>query len=425
MNDIKIDDKMKRALDLFSSFDIELQEKTLNNIKNRSNEYYYATFHNNFYDNLSENEKTFFLDKISDIYKISFETEEESKSFCSIINEIFNIKQKENLLNALNNIDITDFPEEIKRARSLLLGGYSEKTREKIKSNIKFEVTEFKHNRNKDSAESFLNVLKETSTPEEVDIFYNIITSKKEIKNSTKKIQRMIEVLSSYPDDVKNLLIISLEPLVKKFEFNANENKTILKNNDTINLITDEEIYNKFVKSFNNLDVEKQNRIILSGYLDGLKYDSLDIELFKLTDELKKMNLDLRIKINDNILKPHIDKNGLKKVHLSNTELEETKVLSNKINSLDYKEKRALCLKEINKIDLTEPKLIELYEKISELNVYQRFIVLDNILQDMKTTLHEDKAQKIPNSNNLFEKIKNKLFGSEINNEKNNNGPKI
>ena len=41
-----------------------------------------------------------------------------------------------------------DFPEEIKRARSLLLGGYSEKTREKIKSNIKFEVTEFKHNRN-------------------------------------------------------------------------------------------------------------------------------------------------------------------------------------------------------------------------------------------------------------------------------------
>ena len=319
MNDIKIDDKMKRALDLFSSFDIELQEKTLNNIKNRSNEYYYATFHNNFYDNLSENEKTFFLDKISDIYKISFETEEESKSFCSIINEIFNIKQKENLLNALNNIDITDFPEEIKRARSLLLGGYSEKTREKIKSNIKFEVTEFKHNRNKDSAESFLNVLKETSTPEEVDIFYNIITSKKEIKNSTKKIQRMIEVLSSYPDDVKNLLIISLEPLVKKFEFNANENKTILKNNDTINLITDEEIYNKFVKSFNNLDVEKQNRIILSGYLDGLKYDSLDIELFKLTDELKKMNLDLRIKINENILKPHIDKNGLKKVHLSNT----------------------------------------------------------------------------------------------------------
>ena len=199
------------------------------------------------------------------------------------------------------------------------MGGYSEKTREKIKSNIKFEVTEFKHNRNKDSAESFLNVLKETSTPEEVDIFYNIITSKKEIKNSTKKIQRMIEVLSSYPDDVKNLLIISLEPLVKKFEFNANENKTILKNNDTINLITDEEIYNKFVKSFNNLDVEKQNRIILSGYLDGLKYDSLDIELFKLTDELKKMNLDLRIKINENILKPHIDKNGLKKVHLSNT----------------------------------------------------------------------------------------------------------
>ena len=60
MNDIKIDNKMKRALDLFSSFDIELQEKTLNNIKNRSNEYYYATFHNNFYDNLSENEKTFF-----------------------------------------------------------------------------------------------------------------------------------------------------------------------------------------------------------------------------------------------------------------------------------------------------------------------------------------------------------------------------
>ena len=99
--------------------------------------------------------------------------------------------------------------------------------------------------------------------------------------------------------------------------------------------------------------------------------------------------------------------------------------MSNKINSLDYKEKRALCLKEINRIDLTEPKLIELYEKISELNVYQRFIVLDNILQDMKTTLHEDKAQKIPNSNNLFEKIKNKLFGSEINNEKNNNGPKI
>ena len=191
MNDIKIDDKMKRALDLFSSFDIELQEKTLNNIKNRSNEYYYATFHNNFYDNLTENEKTFFLDKISDIYKISFETEEESKSFCSIINEIFNIKQKENLLNALNNIDITDFPEEIKRARSLLLGGYSEKTREKIKSNIKFEVTEFKHNRNKDSAESFLNVLKETSTPEEVDIFYNIITSKKEIKNSTKKINKI------------------------------------------------------------------------------------------------------------------------------------------------------------------------------------------------------------------------------------------
>lgn len=56
------------------------------------------------------------------------------------------------------------------KGRDLLLRWLLKKPEEKIKikSNIKFEVTEFKHNRNKDSAESFN--FKETSTPEEVDI---------------------------------------------------------------------------------------------------------------------------------------------------------------------------------------------------------------------------------------------------------------
>lgn len=48
MNDIKIDENMKRALDLFASFDLELQGITLKNINELSNGNSYATYHNNY-----------------------------------------------------------------------------------------------------------------------------------------------------------------------------------------------------------------------------------------------------------------------------------------------------------------------------------------------------------------------------------------
>ena len=111
MNDIKIDENMKRALDLFASFDFELQGITLKNINELSNGNSYATYHNNYVQKLSDEDKHIFISKISEIYESSLKDEKSVQLFYDEINKIWDTEDKKSFLDALINIDKNDFPE--------------------------------------------------------------------------------------------------------------------------------------------------------------------------------------------------------------------------------------------------------------------------------------------------------------------------
>ena len=125
MNDIKIDENMKRALDLFASFDFELQGITLKNINDLSTGNNYATYHNNYVQKLSDEDKYLFISKISEIYASSLKDEKSVELFHNEINKMWNTEDKKSFLDALINIDKNDFPENIKNTRNLLLTKYS------------------------------------------------------------------------------------------------------------------------------------------------------------------------------------------------------------------------------------------------------------------------------------------------------------
>lgn len=221
MNDIKIDENMKRALDLFASFDLELQEITLKNINELSNGNSYATYHNNYVQKLSDEDKHIFISKISEIYESSLKDEKSVQLFYDEINKIWDTEDKKSFLDALINIDKNDFPENIKNTRNLLLTKYSPRVKEKIINNLSLNLKNIKEMEDQKSANIFIEVLKGKLDQQEINNFFNILTSKREIKPSSEKVKKISNLfLDGYNENTRKLILNQIEPSVREFEKN-------------------------------------------------------------------------------------------------------------------------------------------------------------------------------------------------------------
>lgn len=221
MNDIKIDENMKRALDLFASFDLELQGITLKNINELSNGNSYATYHNNYVKKLSEEDKHIFISKISEIYESSLKDEKSVQLFYDEINKIWDTEDKKSFLDALINIDKNDFPENIKNTRNLLLTKYSPRVKEKIINNLSLNLKNIKEMEDQKSANIFIEVLKGKLDQQEINNFFNILTSKREIKPSSEKVKKISNLfLDGYNENTRKLILNQIEPSVREFEKN-------------------------------------------------------------------------------------------------------------------------------------------------------------------------------------------------------------
>ena len=221
MNDIKIDENMKRALDLFASFDFELQGITLKNINELSNGNSYATYHNNYVKKLSEEDKHIFISKISEIYESSLKDEKSVQLFYDEINKIWDTEDKKSFLDALINIDKNDFPENIKNTRNLLLTKYSPRVKEKIINNLSLNLKNIKEMEDQKSANIFIEVLKGKLDQQEINNFFNILTSKREIKPSSEKVKKISNLfLDGYNENTRKLILNQIEPSVREFEKN-------------------------------------------------------------------------------------------------------------------------------------------------------------------------------------------------------------
>lgn len=221
MNDIKIDENMKRALDLFASFDLELQGITLKNINELSNGNSYATYHNNYVKKLSEEDKHIFISKISEIYESSLKDEKSVQLFYDEINKIWDTEDKKSFLDALINIDKNDFPENIKNTRNLLLTKYSPRVKEKIINNLSLNLKNIKEMEDQKSANIFIDVLKGKLDQQEINNFFNILTSKREIKPSSEKVKKISNLfLDGYNENTRKLILNQIEPSVREFEKN-------------------------------------------------------------------------------------------------------------------------------------------------------------------------------------------------------------
>lgn len=221
MNDIKIDENMKRALDLFASFDLELQGITLKNINELSNGNSYATYHNNYVQKLSDEDKHIFISKISEIYESSLKDEKSVQLFYSEINKIWNTEDKKSFLDALINIDKNDFPENIKNTRNLLLTKYSPRVKEKIINNLSLNLKNIKEMEDQKSATIFIDVLKGKLDQQEINNFFNIVTSKREIKPLSEKVKKISNLfLDGYNENAKKIILNNLELSVRESEKN-------------------------------------------------------------------------------------------------------------------------------------------------------------------------------------------------------------
>lgn len=221
MNDIKIDENMKRALDLFASFDLELQGITLKNINELSNGNSYATYHNNYVQKLSDEDKHIFISKISEIYESSLKDEKSVQLFYDEINKIWDTEDKKSFLDALINIDKNDFPENIKNTRNLLLTKYSPRVKEKIINNLSLNLKNIKEIEDQKSANIFIEVLKGKLDQQEINNFFNILTSKREIKPSSEKVKKISNLfLDGYNENTRKLILNQIEPSVREFEKN-------------------------------------------------------------------------------------------------------------------------------------------------------------------------------------------------------------